>query len=792
MEEYGLAGSILKKKQQHSPMNTSGGDDTTTAAYTQVSSPSSSSFSSSIPLVVEHDQSFSEGQVDLLRTPIFIPLDLWLNQVGAYLDPYDWLFGLFPIFERNIYSKTHFETRVVMKEEEGISSPSSFHSLIYGMKKRGVVEIEQQYALFFSQLALVILKRIMRFGSLKNPMGGIANSHGIPKSFVYAEAVRLKVPSWTEFIQVIYENSSNELNFSPNIYRSWVKFAKKIIFHWRSKTFLIGQLKEYLTIPSEQSELKIHDIRWNVCLSLSENIHWSTPSKSSSSSTTRSDIDLNDTTILPARLCDTATMRRTNAGFSLIQLRFSKKFLASRLESLINFGISRTNDSKYLHVTPENVNSIATFFFKNKIEKLKDICSGSMKRTSNEVAFDNPFLTPEWIQVTGSLTIPTQTQSPFKLYIIHVHDFELLENTREKKHLFNPDQTDTILTSILHQRELLQQSHFDIENANSSFMTGLIYCKSATLLHMDVRDNKRLTFKVEPHVKLEQQVKKTFMERVKKFFEEFDTSYALENEHERTNIMTLYHIHPKLYPMYGLKWPSSIGTIRPLKFLLKPGDSIRFKGRLLDSKNVLAYEVRLNKPSLYICTPYELLNDILFKGSFLGLSFYLSYKKLYLDYLEALKETESDSSHVTLSQYLMYSMAKETLKLNIGLLIYYIMVNWPSKFIQMFASFLGFRKLPVGTDFVNRILENINAVILLCFLLESRRTNSQFHKVSASFIMDYMKWIAQWYLLFFGFKIGYTALPTFLKAGSRIGGYLRQKFYQIRWFFFDKFFNKNF
>ncbi|KAG2374979.1 hypothetical protein C9374_010353 [Naegleria lovaniensis] len=771
VEEFGIVCYILKNISNN---NTSSTTTTTTT-------------------LDHHDSVFSSSSA-LVRTPIFIPCHLWLHRIGPYLDPYDFLFGLFTVFERSIYSKTDFEHQGMNDERTYTNSLSSL--LLPIGKKRGMVEIEQQYSLFFSHIALTVLKRIM-LGKDNNIMNNNNNNNaivmnGIPRSFVRAQATRWKVPSLNEFIQIIYEppSSGHELNFSSHTYRSWVKYAKKIIFHWRSMTFSIDHLNQHMSIPLEQqaSELTIHDIRWNVCLSLHENINWS-------SSSTRNSQDLKDTldmVMLPARLCDAATMRRSNAGFSLIQLRFSKKFLAYKLESLINYGVSNTSDSKYLRVTPENVTSIAKSFFKNKIEKLKEICSGSMKRsTTNEVAFDNPFIMPEWIQVTGSLSIPTQTQSLFKLYVIEVHDFELLETTREKQHSYNADQTDTILTNILyHQHELLKQSHFDIENANSKFMTGLINCKSATLLHMDVRDNKRLAFKVEPHVKLEQQVKTTLMERVKKFFEEFDSSYVLEHEHERTNIMTLYHIHPKLYPMYGLKWPSSIGTIRPLKYLLKPGDSIRFKGRLLDSKTVLAYEVRLNKPSLYICTPYELLNDFLFKGSFLGLSFYLTYKKLYLDYLEALKEAGSDSRDMSLSQYLMYSMAKETLKLNIGLLIYYIMVSWPSKFIQMFASLFGFKKLPVGNDFVNRVLENINAVILFAFLVESRRTDSQFHKLSASFITDYMIWIAKWYLLFFGYKMGYSAMPTFIKAGSRVFGYLRQKFYQVRWFFFDKFFNK--
>ena len=709
------------------------------------------------------DQPNEEYLVAIHHEQASLPCELIVNHIGKFLDAYDLLFGVLPAFERSCVAKSKFKP---LSEEE---SKKKYN--LWCLKPLSTSELKERYSIFCMYMAFPILRIVVVHGRIPQVYLNSECKRLLrevdPKELAQNTDVNLEyfLPQLTNRIcqfEVIEFSQCAHMN----AVRLWLNLMKRSIYKWRSQTFTITDLPTYCIPIDTLGSIGVSNIRWNIYLSVHEEIDWSS-------------LESNDPSVmvLPGRLCDSRTLMKLKPSQqTLVQLKFPKAMMARKLESFINQGLS-PHDRNYVSVSIQQLPVLVKSFFNNNLAALQQICSGSSKKNSSvDSRLQYPYLMNEWVQIRGNLTV-LQAQSFIKLYVIDVQDFDILETTREKQEISLNG--DTILKN-------LQQFMVDPEKLCSSGMASLIHCRDATVLHVDKRDNKRLRYQVET-VDSQLQVRKTFWERVKGLFEDVNTAEVLESH---PNLINIYHVHPKICSDYNIKWPSVIGRVRPIKYLIKPGDSIQFKGRLLNSNNIFAYEIRLNTPSLFICTPYELLNHGLYKGSFLSISLYLTYRILYVDYLEAVKESQKEGGSVmTLSQYLAYTMTIEMLKFQIGMIIYYMFVNWPSKMLKAISSSIGFNKLPGGDKVVNRLLENISGVTLLLFLVESRRTDSYMHKASATYIMGYLTWLAKWYLLFFGYKKGYEALPFLYQSGSRVFGYVRQKVYQVRRFFIDRWFN---
>ncbi|EFC39141.1 predicted protein [Naegleria gruberi] len=708
-------------------------------------------------IVLSFDQSLYAKKKEKNTIKYFLSSEILTENINPFLDTYDLIFGLMPALEKSFISREEYERSLVANFKNSLPS------------KNSQVRFEE----FIHQFAFRSLKRVLS----KIPLEYIGNSY---KSLIGCVDERereacVKVCGDSESLSYFllstttYLLNDQPLSYNPTQYlpiRLWLKLNKKIIYQWRSLTFTIPNIKSYFLVDNQEEVKNVHidNVRWNVHVSIGEQVNWGS--------------DEEETISIPARLCDSVTLRKVTSYQSLIQLRFNKNDLCKKLELLLNHGISPSNNA-YVKVTQDNLKNVLQQFFQDHISKLQEICSAFTKRSSSyESPFERPWIIPKWIQVRGDLQV-SQSQSLIKHYIIDVQDFDILETVREKQTLSNL-RGNAILKNIQHFLS-------NPEELSSRYIGSLVYCKEATLLDQDVRDNKRLTLKVEPYsasVKLH----RNLWERTKGLFSEFNPKEVLENNSTQLNVFTLYHIHPKLFSNYNLLWPNTIGRIRPLKFLLKPGDLIEFKGRLLDTNQILAYDIRLNSPYLFISTPAELVNIILYKGSLLSLSLYLTYK-LYKEYMEYLNESPDRS--MPLSQFLATRLTIEIFKLQIGLALYYLFINWPSLVLKCISDRFS-KKVPGMDKQIGKVVENISALILFVYLIEAKLSNntSFLHRKGAELINGYLIWIARRYLLFFGYRSAYQSLPSLYSIGKRVVGYARQKFYQARWFVIDTFFNK--
>ncbi|KAL9650528.1 hypothetical protein ABK040_004747 [Willaertia magna] len=733
-----------------------------------------------------------------------LPYSIVIKHIIPFIDPNDLLFGFLNLWERTLISHQSFETlykpltSLLKNNNKTDFNNKKFKQNLNAIKpKLSDFEKSDRFFNYFNHLVLPSL----RFTFLTTMIPKSYTMDQVKKLYFEEkkqqqekeEATNLKL--FLECIEYVYQRE-DELNLSSTTMnrflqlqygnikalKVFIKYMKRILYNWRCLTFSITDLPNYM------KEINIiENIRWNVCLSLDENIHWESLHSASQSYSNNKDV-----IILTGRLVDNITYHQlmeinsllTLRKQSLIQLCFSKVKLSKILQRLMKEYSNNEDDN--IRIDPNDVENLLSSFFQTRISYLDTICRDPTKQkqsSSSEPIFEYSSIIPKWIQTFGKLTILNSSHTSYdKLYRIDVDNFELLEHVRENQIISK--KSDIIIENVKHVKN-------NPEKIYSNYTGSLIHCKEATVLEIDKRDNKRLTFILEP--KSSQKFTENVFDKFKNLFIEFKPNDILESKQKQkeNKFITLYHIHPRRLQEYNLRWPSlsGIGQVRPIKFLIKPGDIIQFKARMLNRNQMLGYEIRLVSPYLYISTPKEFLTQFLYRVPFLSLAGYLFYKMIYLEYVRARMEYPT-----TFAQHLAYNYTQALLKFQVGMIAFYLFVNWPNKMLALVSRLIGFKdvksEIPKLGSVAGRINENIWALILVFFLIESRKQDaSVLHKESARLIMEYGTWLGQWYLIFFGLKKGYEMLPFLMSSGGRVLHYVRQKVYQVRRFFIDYFFN---